>query len=31
VHEQLQIAGIAKSFVYHRNGKLVAQAIDMRK
>jgi hypothetical protein len=31
VHEQLQIADIPKSFVYDRNGKLVAQSIAMRK
>jgi peroxiredoxin len=30
VNEQLQIEGIPKSFVYDRNGKLVAQSIDMR-
>ena len=30
VHEQLEIEGIPKSFVYDRNGKLVAQSIDMR-
>jgi peroxiredoxin len=30
VHELFQISGIPKSFVYNRDGKLVAQAIDMR-
>jgi peroxiredoxin len=30
VHEQFDIEGIPKSFVYDRDGKLVAQAIDMR-
>jgi len=30
VHELFQVAGIPKSFVYDRDGKLVAQAIDMR-
>jgi peroxiredoxin len=30
VHELFQIEGIPKSFVYDRNGKLVAEAIDMR-
>jgi len=30
VNEQFQIEGIPKSFVYDRNGKLVAQSIDMR-
>jgi peroxiredoxin len=30
VNEQFRIAGIPKSFVYDRGGKLVAQAIDMR-
>jgi peroxiredoxin len=30
VNEQFQIAGIPKSFVYDRSGKLVAQSIDMR-
>jgi peroxiredoxin len=30
VHEQFNIRGIPKSFVYDRDGKLVAQAIDMR-
>jgi len=30
VHEQLEIEGIPKSFVYDRDGKLVAQSIDMR-
>jgi peroxiredoxin len=30
VNEQLQIEGIPKSFVYDREGKLVAQSIDMR-
>jgi peroxiredoxin len=30
VHEQLQIEGIPKSFVFDRNGKLVSQSIDMR-
>jgi peroxiredoxin len=30
VHEQFQVEGIPKSFVYDRSGKLVAQSIDMR-
>jgi len=30
VNERFRIRGIPKSFVYDRNGKLVAQAIDMR-
>jgi peroxiredoxin len=30
VNEQFNIEGIPKSFVYDRDGKLVAQAIDMR-
>ena len=30
VNELFQIEGIPKSFVYDRNGKLVAQSIDMR-
>jgi peroxiredoxin len=30
VNEQFRIEGIPKSFVYDRNGKLVAQSIDMR-
>jgi peroxiredoxin len=30
VNEQFQIAGIPKSFVYDREGKLVAQSMDMR-
>ena len=30
VNHQFQIEGIPKSFVYDRNGKLVAQSIDMR-
>jgi peroxiredoxin len=30
VNELFQIAGIPKSFVYDRNGKLVAESIDMR-
>ena len=30
VNEQFGIQGIPKSFVYDREGKLVAQAIDMR-
>jgi hypothetical protein len=30
VNELLHVEGIPKSFVYDRNGKLVAQAIDMR-
>lgn len=30
VNELFQVDGIPKSFVYDRNGKLVAQAIDMR-
>ena len=30
VHQQFQVEGIPKSFVYDRNGKLVAQSIDMR-
>jgi len=29
VHAQFNIEGIPKSFVYDRDGKLVAQAIDM--
>ncbi len=30
VHEQFQVEGIPKSFVYDREGNLVAQSIDMR-
>jgi len=30
VNELFQIEGIPKTFVYDRNGKLVAQSIDMR-
>ena len=30
VHEEYSIEGIPKSFVYDREGKLVAQSIDMR-
>jgi peroxiredoxin len=30
VNERFRIGGIPKSFVYDRNGKIVAQAIDMR-
>jgi peroxiredoxin len=30
VHKAYNIEGIPKSFVYDREGKLVAQAIDMR-
>jgi peroxiredoxin len=30
VNELFQIEGIPKTFVYNRNGKLVAQSIDMR-
>ena len=30
VNERFRIRGIPKSFVYDRNGKIVAQAIDMR-
>jgi peroxiredoxin len=30
VHELFQVEGIPKSFVYDRNGELVAEAIDMR-
>jgi len=30
VHELFQVDGIPKSFVYDRDGKLVAEAIDMR-
>jgi peroxiredoxin len=30
VHELYQVEGIPKSFVYDRDGKLVAQSIDMR-
>jgi peroxiredoxin len=30
VHELFQVEGIPKSFVYDRDGKLVAEAIDMR-
>jgi len=30
VHELFAVEGIPKSFVYDRNGKLVAEAIDMR-
>jgi len=30
VNERFRIRGIPKSFVYDRNGEIVAQAIDMR-
>jgi peroxiredoxin len=30
VNEQFMVEGIPKSFVYDREGKLVAQSIDMR-
>lgn len=30
VHKEFQVEGIPKSFVYDREGKLVAQSIDMR-
>jgi peroxiredoxin len=30
VHQQFQVGGIPKTFVYDRTGKLVAQSIDMR-
>ena len=30
VHELFQVEGIPKSFVYNRQGKMVAQSIDMR-
>ena len=30
VHRQYTIEGLPRSFVYDRDGKLVAQAIDMR-
>jgi len=30
VHKLYQVDGIPKSFVYDREGKLVAQSIDMR-
>ncbi len=30
VHKQMAIEGIPKSFVYNREGKIVAQSIDMR-
>src|SRR5271169_3796221 len=30
VNEQLYVQGIPKSFVYNREGKMVAQSIDMR-
>jgi len=30
VHKQFEVEGIPKSFVYDREGKLVAQSIDMR-
>ncbi len=30
VHEKFEVEGIPKSFVFDRNGKLVAQSIDMR-
>jgi hypothetical protein len=30
VNEAFQVEGIPKSFVYNREGKLVAQSIDMR-
>lgn len=30
VHELFEVVGIPKTFIYDRNGKLVAQSIDMR-
>ena len=30
VNDLFQVEGIPKTFVYNRNGKLVAQSIDMR-
>ena len=30
VHEAFRIQGIPKTFIYDRDGKLVAQSIDMR-
>ncbi|MGC2110168.1 MAG: TlpA disulfide reductase family protein, partial [Candidatus Korobacteraceae bacterium] len=30
VHKEFEVEGIPKSFVYDRDGKLVAQSIDMR-
>jgi peroxiredoxin len=30
VNEQFQVMGIPRTFIYDRNGKLAAQAIDMR-
>ena len=30
VHQEFQVGGIPRTFVYDRNGKLVAQSIDMR-
>jgi hypothetical protein len=30
VNDLFQVEGIPKSFVYNRDGKLVAQSIDMR-
>jgi peroxiredoxin len=30
VHQEFQVGGIPKTFVYDRTGKLVAQSIDMR-
>ena len=30
MNEEFQVEGIPKSFVYDRQGKLVAQSIDMR-
>jgi hypothetical protein len=30
VNDLFQVEGIPKSFIYDRNGKLVAQSIDMR-
>jgi peroxiredoxin len=30
-HRQYTIEGLPRSFVYDRDGKLIAQAIDMRK
>jgi peroxiredoxin len=30
VHQLFRVQGIPKSFVYDRDGKLVAEAIDMR-
>ena len=30
IHQLFQVEGIPKSFVYDRDGKLVAQSVDMR-